>query len=90
MQDDNRQVSGLSTEQELLDNLKMNCVPSEIMEISIDGLPRLFDFKTVIYGSKNSRSITTRFSLKQKNLKIYCVFKFDCVSLCQQYPFCIP
>lgn len=36
MQDDNRQVSGLSTEQELLDNLKMNCVPTEIMEMSID------------------------------------------------------
>lgn len=36
MQEDNRQVSGLSTEQELLDNLKMNCVPTEIMEMSID------------------------------------------------------
>ena len=36
MQDDNRQVSGLSTEQELLDNLKMNCVPTEIMQMSID------------------------------------------------------
>jgi len=36
LQDDNRQVSGLSTEQELLDNLKMNCVPTEIMEMSID------------------------------------------------------
>ena len=36
MQDDNRQVSGLSTEQELLDNLKMNCVPTEIMEMNID------------------------------------------------------
>ena len=34
--DDNKLVSGLSTEQELLDNLKMNCVPTEIMEMSID------------------------------------------------------
>jgi hypothetical protein len=34
--DDNKLISGLSTEQELLDNLKMNCVPTEIMEMSID------------------------------------------------------
>lgn len=34
--DNNKLVSGLSTEQELLDNLKMNCVPTEIMEMSID------------------------------------------------------
>ena len=31
------QVSGLSTEQELLDNLKMNCVPADIMQMDIDG-----------------------------------------------------
>lgn len=36
MQDDNRLVSGLSSEQEFLENLKMNCVPTEIMEMSID------------------------------------------------------
>lgn len=30
--DNNTLVSGLSTEQELLDNLKMNCVPTEIMK----------------------------------------------------------
>ncbi len=29
-------LSGLSTEQELLDNLKMNCVPIEIMEMGIE------------------------------------------------------
>jgi hypothetical protein len=34
--DNNKLVSGLSSEQELLDNLKMNCVPTEIMEMSID------------------------------------------------------
>ena len=34
--DDNKLVSGLSSEQELLDNLKMNCVPNEIMEMSVD------------------------------------------------------
>jgi len=36
MQDNNQQVSGLATEQQLLDNLKMNCVPKEIQEMSID------------------------------------------------------
>ncbi len=36
MIENNRQVSGLSTEQELLENLKMNCVPTEIMQMNID------------------------------------------------------
>ncbi|MGI8668978.1 MAG: GmrSD restriction endonuclease domain-containing protein [Aridibacter sp.] len=34
--ENNRQLSGLSTEQDVLDNLKMNCVPSEIMQMSFD------------------------------------------------------
>jgi hypothetical protein len=36
MLEQNQQVSGLATEQQLLDNLKMNCVPAEIMQMSID------------------------------------------------------
>lgn len=32
----NKQVSGISSEMELLENLKQNCVPKEIMEMSID------------------------------------------------------
>ncbi|MBP8114165.1 MAG: DUF262 domain-containing protein [Chitinophagaceae bacterium] len=36
MQDNNKHVSGLSTHQEFLDNLKMNAVPSDIMQMSID------------------------------------------------------
>lgn len=32
----NQQVSGISDEQQLLDNLKMNCVPMEIQKMSID------------------------------------------------------
>lgn len=36
IQDENRQVSGLSTKQDLLDNLKMNCVPTEIMDMNIN------------------------------------------------------
>lgn len=44
MQDSNQHVSGLSNEQELLDNLKMNCVPAEIIQMSIDDYQ---DFLTV-------------------------------------------
>lgn len=36
MIENNKQVSGITTENELLDNLKQNCVPKEIMEMSID------------------------------------------------------
>ena len=36
IQDENRQVSGLSTKQDLLDNLKMNCVPTEIMDMNVN------------------------------------------------------
>ena len=36
MVENNRMLSGLATEQELLDNLKMNCVPAEIMQMNID------------------------------------------------------
>lgn len=36
MLDKNKQVSGLSTHQELLGNLQMNSVPSDIMQMSID------------------------------------------------------
>jgi len=36
MLDNKQQVSGLATEQQLLDNLKMNCVPIEIQQMSID------------------------------------------------------
>lgn len=34
--ENNRQLSGLSNEQEVLDNLKMNCVPIDIMQMSFD------------------------------------------------------
>ncbi len=37
--DNNRQLSGLSSEQELSENLKMNCVPVEIMQMSFDDYP---------------------------------------------------
>lgn len=44
MIDNNQQVSGLATEQQLLDNLKMNCVPIEIQQMSIDNYN---DFLTI-------------------------------------------
>jgi hypothetical protein len=34
--ENNRQLSGLSTEQDVLENLKMNCVPPEIMQMNFD------------------------------------------------------
>lgn len=36
LEGDNKLVSGLSTESELLKNLKMNCVPANIMEMTIE------------------------------------------------------
>jgi len=36
MQDNNKQVSGISTYEELLDNLQMNAVPTDIMQMSFD------------------------------------------------------
>ncbi|MDP2177422.1 DUF262 domain-containing protein [Methylicorpusculum sp.] len=36
MQDNNKLVSGLSTHQQLIDNLQMNAVPTDIMQMSID------------------------------------------------------
>ena len=39
MIENNRQVSGISSEQELLDNLRMNCIPTELMDMTIDDYP---------------------------------------------------
>ncbi|MBY0473579.1 MAG: DUF262 domain-containing protein [Nitrosomonas sp.] len=36
MQENHKQVTGLSTEQDLINNLKMNCVPTELMTMGID------------------------------------------------------
>ena len=52
IKEDNRQVSGLSTEQELLDNLKMNCVPSEIMEMSIDNYQDFLTLRRKLMAQK--------------------------------------
>jgi hypothetical protein len=36
MVDNNQQVSGLANDQQLLENLKMNCIPTEIQQMNID------------------------------------------------------
>lgn len=52
MLDNNRQVSGLSTQEELLDNLKMNCVPKEIMEMSIDNYNDFLTLRRKLMATK--------------------------------------
>lgn len=48
----NRQVSGISTEQELLDNLKMNCVPTELMEMNIDDYQDFLTLRRKLMANK--------------------------------------
>jgi hypothetical protein len=48
----NQQVSGLSNEQQLLDNLKMNCVPTEIQQMSIDDYNEFLTLRRKLMASK--------------------------------------
>jgi hypothetical protein len=48
----NQQVSGLSNEQQLFDNLKMNCVPTEIQEMSIDDYNDFFNLRRKLMATK--------------------------------------
>jgi hypothetical protein len=52
MANNNMQVSGLSTQQELTDNLKMNCVPTEIMQMSIDDYPGFLILRRKLMATK--------------------------------------
>jgi len=52
MFDNQQQVSGISTEQQLLDNLKMNCVPTEIQQMSIDDYNDFLTFRRKLMASK--------------------------------------
>jgi len=52
MIENNRQVSGILTEQELLDNLKMNCVPMEIMDMSIDDYQDFLTMRQKLIANK--------------------------------------
>lgn len=48
----NQQVSGLSNEQQLLDNLKMNCVPTEIQQMSIDNYSDFLTLRRKLMATK--------------------------------------
>jgi hypothetical protein len=52
MQDNNQQVSGLATEQQLIENLKMNCVPTEIQEMSIDNYNEFLTLRRKLMATK--------------------------------------
>jgi hypothetical protein len=52
MADNNRLVSGLTTEKELLDNLKMNCVPKEIMQMNIDDYSNFLNLRRKLIATK--------------------------------------
>lgn len=52
MLDNNRLVSGLATEQELLANLKMNCVPTEIMQMDINDYPEFLNLRRRLIATK--------------------------------------
>lgn len=50
--ENNRLVSGLSTELELLDNLKMNCIPHEIMQMTIEHYPEFLSLRRKLMATK--------------------------------------
>lgn len=52
IQENNRQVSGLSTEEDLLENLKMNCVPKELIEMSIDDYQNFLNLRRKLMAAK--------------------------------------
>jgi hypothetical protein len=52
MQDNNKQVSGLSTHQELLNNLQMNAVPSNIMQMTVDDYNDFLTARRKLMASK--------------------------------------
>ena len=52
IQNDSKLVSGLSSEQELLENLKMNCVPTEIMEMNVDNYQDFLSLRRKLMAQK--------------------------------------
>jgi len=52
MIENNRLVSGLSTENELLDNLKMNCIPIELMEMTISDYQDFLSLRRKLMATK--------------------------------------
>lgn len=52
MIENNRLVSGLSSEKELLDNLKMNCIPVELMEMTISDYQDFLSLRRKLMANK--------------------------------------
>ena len=52
MIENNKQVSGISTEQELWNNLKMNCVPTELIEMSINDYQDFLTLRRKLMATK--------------------------------------
>lgn len=52
MIENNKQVSGISSEQELIENLRMNCVPTELMEMSIDDYQDFLTLRRKLMATK--------------------------------------
>lgn len=52
MRENSRLVSGLTTEQELLENLKMNCVPPEIIQMDIDEYSEFLNLRRRLMATK--------------------------------------
>ncbi len=52
IQNNNQLVSGLNSEQQLLENLKMNCVPTEIQKMNIDDFNEFLIFRRKLMAQK--------------------------------------
>jgi len=52
MLENNLKVSGLATEQEIMGNLKMNCVPSEVIQMNIDNYSEFLNLRRRLMSNK--------------------------------------
>lgn len=52
MKNNNQQLSGINDEQQLLENLKMNCVPTEIQEMSLDDYHEFLTLRRKLMATK--------------------------------------
>ncbi|MDR2080520.1 MAG: hypothetical protein LBP54_01330, partial [Campylobacteraceae bacterium] len=52
IQNSDSKISAISTQSELLENLKMNCVPSEILEMNIDNYDDFLDLRRKLIAEK--------------------------------------
>lgn len=52
LEDNNLQVSGISTKEQLFDNLRMNCVPTEILEMKIDDYNEFLTLRRKLMATK--------------------------------------